>query len=660
MDELTLLIGDNSTGKTAALAALAKIFSPNQRERLITRDDFHIDRSQNPEQIDELELSIEAVFLATEVRDGDEPKDAIPVFFEGFTIAGEGDIPKLRVRLEASWKRSTNPEGSIESNIYFITQPEGLDISEGSRLRARREKLDAIQMLYVPAMRDPSKELRNASGGMLHDILSTVKWSEDGMDKIAGKIEELNEAFISEDGVGSLGTSIGDSWKTYDNDPRYKDARLSLNGNNFETALKNVQVSFRPTVSEREYAVDDFGDGLRSLFYFSLVGSLLEIEEEIRKTEQDDRNFTLEPPVLTILAVEEPENNIAPHLLGQLVSHFEKMTTATSCQVIITSHSPSIVSRISPEHIRYFRIDPTHLSTVCAQLTLPEKKDESYKYVRNSLQAYPELLFAKLVVLGEGESEEIVLPRYIGALCGEKIDALGISVVPLGGRHVKYFWKLLSDLDIPYVTLLDLDRERFGGGWGRIAYAIEQKVILDDDKLCEFLDPRGDALTKDGLDAMKGRELSDTTDMEYWIDQLKKHNIFFSAPLDIDLLMLEAYSSTYKSIVEGEDGPRVSGMGKIVDIESHGLENQDYRERVKKNVRDVLHSDGGNGSTYTANERCLMVWYKYFFIDVGKPSTHILALSNIGDDALTSSSPAVLSSLCEQIKVLVSTSEHEA
>ena len=42
---------------------------------------------------------------------------------------------------------------------------------------------------------------------------------------------------------------------------------------------------------------------------------------------------------------------------------------------------------------------------------------------------------------------------------------------PISGRHVNHFWRLLNDLEIPFITLLDLDRERDGGGWGRIKYA---------------------------------------------------------------------------------------------------------------------------------------------------------------------------------------------
>ena len=57
------------------------------------------------------------------------------------------------------------------------------------------------------------------------------------------------------------------------------------------------------------------------------------------------------------------------------------------------------------------------------------------------------------------------------------VDPSFVSVVPLGGRHVNHFWRLLTDLSIPYVTLLDLDRERETGGWA-VKYVLDQLIAV--------------------------------------------------------------------------------------------------------------------------------------------------------------------------------------
>ena len=50
------------------------------------------------------------------------------------------------------------------------------------------------------------------------------------------------------------------------------------------------------------------------------------------------------------------------------------------------------------------------------------------------MRAYPELYFAKVVVLGEGASEEVILPAISEAM-GVPIDKSFVAMVPLGGRH---------------------------------------------------------------------------------------------------------------------------------------------------------------------------------------------------------------------------------
>ena len=80
------------------------------------------------------------------------------------------------------------------------------------------------------------------------------------------------------------------------------------------------------------------------------------------------------------------------------------------------------------------------------------------------------LYFARFVLLVEGDSERIVLPRLAEAL-DLLIDPAFVAIVPLGRRHVQHFWRLLTHLGIPHATLLDRDLGRDGGGFGRVTYA---------------------------------------------------------------------------------------------------------------------------------------------------------------------------------------------
>lgn len=668
--KLTTFIGNNSAGKTAALSALNCLFSENSTDRILQRSDFHLPKDMNPDEMERQSLYVEAVFDFEELQaENDGGEYAIPIFFQHFVVDNPGGLPYLRIRLEATWEKSNTIDGSIDSKISYITCPEFAEIEEGNRTNAPRRDLDKIRVIYVPAVRDPSKQLKNASGTMMYQIMSSINWSEETKGNIKTKIKELNEQFEGEKGVSMFGISLRKQWKTYDSDERYSTASLRFNSTDIETSIRKTEVVFEPTETGKEYTIDQMGDGLRSLFYISLVDSILDIEGQMVReieTAPGHTSFNRKPPILTIVALEEPENHIAPHLLGKLVGNLQDIADKSNAQAIMTSHSPAIVKRIDPENLRYFRLDRALLASKVRCITLPdeERMQDQFKYIKEAVRAYPELYFAKLVILGEGDSEEIILPKYWEAMNGST-DVSGISIVPLGGRHVNHFWRLLNDLEIPHITLLDLDRERDGGGWGRIKYVLEQLIANGYNKE-ELLNTQDGILTDAQFKKMSDWNVSDIVTMQTWIDSLEEYNVFFSAPLDIDFMMLEQIGNVYKRTLDASEGPRIDIIQKekkkrtlITTIENDSEAHPEYETRIQKDIQNTLKEEGGDGHTYSPEQQKLMVWYTYFFLNRGKPSTHIAALSQLSDEELKENIPPVLQRLIEAADHIIKGDKNE-
>ena len=636
INNLTGFIGHNSSGKTALLSALMKLFGEKSSDRIIERSDFHIPESINPDGVTKNELYVEAQFEFPELE-GDRDSVSIPVFFKNMVVSEVGGKPYLRIRLEASWEKSSNPEGSIDSNIYYITSTKE-EINPEDKRSIKRYDLDQIKMIYVPAIRKPDEQLKNVSGTIISRLLNGISWSEQTKAKIKTKVSETEEIFFEEKGVESLKESLETQWNSYYKDIRYSNPKINFNSTDLETILKKVEVTFSPTETHREYHVEELGDGLRSLFYLSLVNTFLEIREEILESIKDDKEediFTLIPPVLTIVAVEEPENHISPHLLGRIVEKLNIISKKENSQIILTSHSPAIVKRVAPTNIRYFRICKEHECTKVKSIILPdeEKEAEQFKFVKDAVVAYPELYFAKLVVLGEGDSEEIIIKKMI-ELKEKSVDSSEISIVPLGGRHVNHFWRLLKDLEIPFITLLDLDRERDGGGWGRIKYAIQQLIKVGYDKNT-LLTTTEEIVSDQNFENMHNWDVNKTETMARWIKMLKKYDVYFSYPLDIDFAMLQCFKDRYISALTSREGPNIKGYGKIQDIvinedTEEGIKNV-YKARIASDIKSTLKQEGGDGSTYTDEEKELMIWYSYFFLGRGKPTTHLSLFSNNTD-----------------------------
>ena len=244
-------------------------------------------------------------------------------------------------------------------------------------------------------------------------------------------------------------------------------------------------------------------------------------------------------PSLTLLVVEEPENSLSPHFLSRIISQMLEIGAGARAQSLVSSQSASVLGRIDPRSVRHFRLDPATRAAVVNPLTLPADADAAATYVRVAVQAYPELYFARFVVLGEGSSEEIVIPRLAQA-AGTSIDQTFVAVVPLGGRHVSHFWRLLSGLGIDYVTLLDLDYGRSGGGKGRLQTTCREFEAIGINPLDE-LDQFEDA---EDLDDLDDDDLGDH-ELKAVVAAIERHGAVFCWPLDLDMSMLTAFPDAY-------------------------------------------------------------------------------------------------------------------
>ncbi|WP_282775479.1 AAA family ATPase [Phaeodactylibacter xiamenensis] len=689
-DDLTGVVGANSSGKTTLLEAFRKVFGSSHFERVIQKPDFHIPGGTNPQGLEELDLYIEFIFEfkskpveapdqddETEVtpqaeteeltsvvahatspanlieednnqpggeddtsesdsdeapQDGDEDR-GIPSFFKHMVVDAPGTPPYLRIRLSSTWQKDPiNIDGIIETQLVFITCAEGEEENDTNVLAFPKHKRSLIQSFYVPAIRRPSDQIKFVSGSVLHRLFKKIQWPEEFETSFKEKLEEINTLFQGVDHFGNIQEKLATLWSNYNKDNRYNEASIAFGSSDFDAILKKLEIEFSPTDSDRPFRISELGEGYRSLFYLTLVSTLLKIEEELEVDEG-------EKPILTLLLIEEPENHIAPQLLGRVLKNLNELSKQQNVQVVISSHTPAIISRIEPEAIRHLRLDESAHNTIASQIALPEKTDEAFKFIKEAVRNYPEIYFSKLVVLGEGDSEEIIF-KMLSRIYEKDFDDHFITVAPLGGRYVNHIWRLLNQLNIPYVTLLDLDREREGGGWGRVKYAINQIIFNSPELKKELLRLKdGKILSDEKLEKMHDSDPSKVNVMNLWIKRLENYDVFFSVPLDLDFMMLQTFDKEYQNTAIR--GPRIPNKEKASDA---------FKEKVLTGLRATLKSENATGATYSEAEKELMIWYNYLFLGRGKPSTHLLALSAISDQDLKDKMPNVLQRLFKRIQ----------
>jgi len=617
LNDLTFLLGPNGTGKTAVLQALARMFSLDPNQRRIKPADFHVPADEAPGAAPETrELWLEAVFEFPELEGDDADEDdlpAVPGNFAHMQLVSEDGPARMRFRLQAA----IDVDGDIEETFTCVVREDddGVPIEES---RVSKQDRNAIQVHYIPARRDPTDHISYSANALLGRALRAADWSAERED-IRDLTGQIGDSLVDNEAIQGVAEALTSKWSVLHKGAYYANPAISFARNEIENLLKHLSVGFTPGHAESLVDFSRLSDGQQSLLYVSLVLAMHEIGSRVLSGDLDAFDIDkLRPAVFTLIAVEEPENSLSPHYLGRVIKTLTEFAEDQNAQALITTHSPSLLRRVPPESIRYLRLDSDR-TTLVRHIELPEG-EAAHKFVREGIQAFPELYFSRLVVLGEGDSEEIVLPRLMAAR-GILTDDASISVVPLGGRHVNHFWRLLNELGIPHVTLLDLDVARYQGGWGRVRYAAKQ--------LLEYAEVEPNELTQEDVDAIPAWDSNQgiLLDDDGWIDRLEDLGVFFSTPLDLDFMMMKAYPDAYK-VADDERIPPDPSTLKAVLGKSHDTVEGQY-EDGELEFFDAYHTRFKVGS---------------------KPTWHIRAMANLDDEDLLATLPSVLDRLFDLIE----------
>lgn len=606
LDDTTYLIGPNGAGKTATLLALSRLFSVNPALKRMQKFDFHVpyDETETP---DERQLWIEAEFTFPELAEDAEQVETvtIPPNFSHMRINEADGIPKVRFRLDAV----LGVDGYIEETLSYVLDIDDDGNPVNTSIVPRTDRSN-IHVHYLPALRDPASHITLGANALLGRLLRSVNWEEE-RDEIVELTKKISDSLATNSSVQELSESLEESWSVLHKGSFFADPKISFGASDVESLLRHLSVTFSPGHNESSVDSARLSDGQKSMLYLSLVLSSQAIGRKVLAGDDSFDPELLKPPIFTIVAVEEPENSLSPHFLGRIVTALTEMSSHQDAQALIATHAPSMLSRVRPELIRYLRLSEGR-QTRAQEIALPDSSDDAHKFVREAVQAYPEIYFSRLILLGEGDSEVLVLPRLLRAK-GIPIDESAITIAPLGGRHVNHFWRLLSSLKIPYITLLDLDIARYQGGWGRIKYVNDQLTAFEPEKVLpdEYIIPSWD-------DDQLIFEFPD------YIELLEERDVFFSEPLDLDFSMMQSYPVPYSVV---EEAPEPSTL-KAVLGESH--------KRVEQ---------------YEEAQQLLFKTYHKRFKLGSKPAAHLDAMSKLNDKEILNDMPLSLGRLADRIAV---------
>ena len=302
---------------------------------------------------------------------------------------------------------------------------------------------------FIKALRDVASDLKSYSNNPLINLLrgkeKTVEVAK--QTEIIESIDKLNEQISTLDEVKTVRNGIDNSIKeavgtTYA--PNI-DIKSEL-PNEMEKLFQSLKLwAGDPDDEGYKGKIWELSLGGTNLIYLSL--KLLEYEKV-----RTDR-------IANFLLIEEPEAHIHTHIQKTLFNNLNSKKT----QVIISTHSTHIssVSKISSVNV-LCRGDREAL------VFCPSNKLKGHEIVR--IERYLDavrsnLLFAKGIILVEGDAEQILIPEMFKKVFGLSLDEIGVSLVNIGSTgfenvarifhpdRIKKNCAILTDLDKSIVKL---------------------------------------------------------------------------------------------------------------------------------------------------------------------------------------------------------------
>jgi putative ATP-dependent endonuclease of OLD family len=480
MESTSVIVGENRAGKSNFLDAIRLVLDPSlpDSSRVLRAEDFW-DGLKKP-------FGGNVVEVKVFVRGFEDNKSAQSVLAD---CVIKSDPLTALLTYQFRPRRGIEAKEPTESEYEYV-----LFGGNDEKYRVAGEVRKWLAMLVLPALRDAESDMQSWKKSPLRPLIDRAKTliDPDKLSKVRDLLDEATSNLVKEPAIKSLTKEINKSLGGMVGPIHSVETQFDFAPGEPEQLLRAIRLFLKEGQTR---PLSDASLGTANILFLSLL--LQELDMKVGAKEI----------VSTILAIEEPEAHLHPHLQRLLFRHFLRRGHS----VLISTHSPNIASVAPLRSLVLLRVTPEGtISFTPRNLRFTQEESDDIQRYLDVTKA--EMLFAKGVILVEGTAEQFLIPVFASSLLRKKkiagsLDELGISVCSVNGTDFSPFKRLLSDIGLSIANVIVTDgdpRETKTGNKRKAGNDRGAQLLYDEEtitKTISLIDEDKDQDVKDILES---------------------------------------------------------------------------------------------------------------------------------------------------------------